>query len=331
MSVFIIAEAGVNHNGSLETAKKMVDVAKNAGVDCIKFQTFVSKLLVAKNAEKADYQKEQTLVDESQYEMLKKLELSFDEFKALNDYCKERGILFMSTAFDMESIDFLESLNMSCWKIPSGEITNLPYLEKIAKVGKPIILSTGMCDLNDIKAALFVLTDNGAEDITVLHCTSEYPAPYEEVNLLAMHTIKETFNVKIGYSDHTKGIEIPIAAVALGATVIEKHFTLDPNMEGPDHRASIDPSELQQMVTAIRHVEVALGNGVKLATDSEKRNSKVARKSIVAKCAINKGDLLTENNLTVKRPGNGITPMRWYDVVGTKAIKDFSEDDLIEL
>lgn len=331
MSVFVIAEAGVNHNGRLDLAKKLVDAAKEAGADCIKFQTFVSKNIVSKTAAKADYQKKQTDSEESQYDMLKKLELSFEDFEALNAYCKHNAIEFMSTAFDFDSIDFLERLGMDTWKVPSGEITNLPYLIKIAKLNKPVILSTGMSTMADIRSAIKALKDNGAGELTVLHCTTEYPTPFEDVNLTAMNTIRETFEVKVGYSDHTRGIEVPIAAVALGATVIEKHFTLDRTMEGPDHKASLEPNELRAMVESIRHIESALGTGLKQPVESEIKNIVAARKSIVAMKAIQKGDLFTEENLTVKRPGNGISPMQWFDVLGKPAPRDFEEDELIEL
>ena len=331
MSVFIIAEAGVNHNGSLVLAKKLVDAAKDAGADCVKFQTFVSKNIVSKNAVKAEYQKQQTEPEESQQDMLKKLELSFDEFVELNEYCKSKSIEFMSTAFDFDSIDFLDGLEMGTWKIPSGDITNLPYLIKIAKLNKPVILSTGMSTMVDIRSAIKALKENGATELTVLHCTTEYPTPFEDVNLRAMNTIKEEFGVKVGYSDHTKGIEVPIAAVALGATVIEKHFTLDRNMEGPDHKASLEPNELKAMVDSIRHIELALGNGMKQPAESEKKNMAVARKSIIASKDIKAGDIFTEENLTVKRPGDGISPMRWFDIIGKPAPRDFEEDELIEL
>lgn len=331
MSVFIIAEAGVNHNGSLELAKKLVDAAKDAGADCVKFQTFVSKNIVSKNAVKAEYQKQQTEPEESQQDMLKKLELSFDEFVELNEYCKSKSIEFMSTAFDFDSIDFLDSLEMGTWKIPSGDITNLPYLIKIAKLNKPVILSTGMSTMEDIRSAIKALKENGVAELIVLHCTTEYPTPFEDVNLRAMNTIKEEFGVKVGYSDHTKGIEVPIAAVALGATVIEKHFTLDRNMEGPDHKASLEPNELKAMVDSIRHIELALGNGMKQPAESEKKNMAVARKSIIASKDIKAGDIFTEENLTVKRPGDGISPMRWFDIIGKPAPRDFEEDELIEL
>ncbi|MDT2761857.1 N-acetylneuraminate synthase [Aerococcus urinaeequi] len=331
MSVFIIAEAGVNHNGSLELAKKLVDAAKDAGADCVKFQTFVSKNIVSKNAVKAEYQKQQTEPEESQQGMLKKLELSFDEFVELNEYCKSKSIEFMSTAFDFDSIDFLDGLEMGTWKIPSGDITNLPYLIKIANLNKPVIVSTGMSTMEDIRSTIKALKENGATELTVLHCTTEYPTPFEDVNLRAMNTIKEEFGVKVGYSDHTKGIEVPIAAVALGATVIEKHFTLDRNMEGPDHKASLEPNELKAMVDSIRHIELALGNGMKQPAESEKKNMAVARKSIIASKDIKAGYIFTEENLTVKRPGDGISPMRWFDIIGKPAPRDFEEDELIEL
>lgn len=331
MKVYVIAEAGVNHNGSIELAKKLVDRAKEAGADCIKFQTFISENIVTKTAVKAEYQRQQTNTTESQFDMLKKLELSFDEFAELSEYCKEKGIEFLSTAFDLDSIDFLSSIDMKRWKIPSGEITNLPYLIKIAKLGKPVILSTGMSTIGDIRAAISVLKENGSGEITVLHCTTEYPAPYADVNLKAMNTIQSEFNVQVGYSDHTKGIEIPIAAVAMGATVIEKHFTLDKNMEGPDHKSSLEPKELKTMINAIRNVERAIGNGIKEPTESEKKNLQVVRKSIVAKRNISKGEYFSEVNLTVKRPGSGISPMKWFEVIGQIAKRDFEEDELIEI
>ncbi len=331
MSVYIIAEAGVNHNGSLELAKKMVDTAKEAGASCIKFQTFVSENIVSKYAEKAQYQQQQTDATESQLSMLKRLELTHNDFIELNNYCKQREIEFLSTAFDFESIEFLNGLGMETWKIPSGDITNLPYLIKIAKLQKPVILSTGMCTLNEVESAINTLRDNGSGEITVLHCTTEYPTPFKDVNLLAMNTMKAEFGVSIGYSDHTTGIEVPIAAVALGATVIEKHFTLDRNMEGPDHKASLEPKELKEMVRAIRNIELAIGSDQKSPAESEIKNISIARKSIIALKNIKKGDIFTEENITVKRPGNGISPMRWFEVIGQKAVRDFNEDELIEL
>ena len=332
--VLIIAEAGVNHNGSMQIAKQLVDKAVEAGVDIIKFQTFKSEKLVSKSARQAEYQQRNIgKRDESQLAMLKKLELSVEAHHELMDYCKERNIRFWSTAFDMESIDFLHSLNIGLWKIPSGEITNYPYLRKIASFHEDVILSTGMCELSDIETALKVLVEEGVrkELITVLHCNTEYPTPYQDVNLKAMLEIGEKFGVKIGYSDHTQGIEVPIAAVTLGASVIEKHFTLDKTMEGPDHMASLEPEELKAMVSAIRHIELALGSGHKTISDSERKNIEIARKSIVAACTIKQGEPLTEENLTVKRPGNGISPMRWNDVVGTIAVKDFEEEEMIVL
>jgi len=331
MSVYIIAEAGVNHNGSLKIAKKLVDKAKEAGADCIKFQTFVAANLTSKYAGKAEYQKQHTDARESQLEMLKKLELSFDEFVELNEYCRKKGIEFLSTPFDFESIDFLNSLDMGKWKIPSGEITNLPYLIKIARLGKPIILSTGMSTIDEVKAAVSVLRQNGSGQITILHCTTEYPASFSDVNLKAINTIRLEFEVPVGYSDHTNGIEIPIAAVSMGAEVIEKHFTLDRNMEGPDHKASLEPKELKRMVTAIRNVEAAMGTGEKKPVESELINMSVGRKSIVAKTRISKGELFSEENLTVKRPGNGISPMMWFEIIGQSATRDYEEDELIEM
>jgi N,N'-diacetyllegionaminate synthase len=331
MSVFIIAEAGVNHNGDIALAKKLIDVAKEARADAVKFQTFISDKGVSRYAPKAEYQNKNTSPKESQLDMVKKLELSFDEFIELDNYCKAKKIEFLSTAFDFHSIDFLNTLDMKRWKIPSGEITNLPYLIKIAGFHKPVILSTGMSTMEDIQAALTILRENGAGEITVLHCTTEYPAPFKDVNLNAMNTIKKMFNISVGYSDHTKGIEVSIAAVALGATIIEKHFTLDRNMEGPDHKASLEPHELKAMISAIRNVEASLGSGVKKPAPSEQKNMTIARKSIVANCKIKKGEVFTENNITVKRPGNGISPMKWFEVIGQVAIRDFEEDELIEL
>ena len=328
--VLIIAEAGVNHNGSLELAKQLIDKAVEAGVDIIKFQTFKSEKLVSKAAKQAEYQQRNIgKKDEGQLAMLKKLELSQTDHEELISYCNEKGIRFFSTAFDMDSIDYLHSLNMGLWKIPSGEITNYPYLRKIAQYQEPVILSTGMCELADIEAALNVLLQFGVkkELVTILHCNTEYPTPFEDVNLKAMLEIEEKFGVQIGYSDHTKGIEVPIAAVALGATVVEKHFTLDKNMEGPDHKASLEPDELKAMVSAIRNIEQALGTGHKTISESERKNIEIARKSIVAACPIKAGELLTEENLTVKRPGNGINPMRWNEVVGTRAVQSFNEED----
>lgn len=328
--VCIIAEAGVNHNGSFVLAKQMVDVAKEAGADYIKFQTFSPERLVSQFAEKAEYQKKNTGEDESQLQMLKRLALEKEVFCKLKEYCSMVGIGFISTPFDLESIDFLGNLDMDFWKIPSGEVTNLPYLEKIAKTGRKVIMSTGMCDIQEIKEAIGVLEDNGTKEIILLHCNTQYPTPYEHVNLKAMHTIWRETGKEVGYSDHTQGIEVSIAAVALGATVIEKHFTLDKEMDGPDHKASLNPQELKAMVEAIRNIEKAVGNEEKEPSPSEKENKSVARKSIVAGENIKRGEIFTEDNLTVKRPGNGISPMRWYEILGTKAVKDFVKDELIE-
>ena len=287
--------------------------------------------MVSKFAEKADYQKKTTDAGQSQLEMLNKLMLTFEEFVELKEYCEQIGIGFLSTAFDLDSINFLEKLGCEIWKIPSGEVTNYPYLVEIAKKHQPIILSTGMCRLEEIERTVSVLEENGAGEITLLHCTTEYPTPFTDVNLKAMCAMKEHFHRAVGYSDHTKGIEVPIAAVAMGATVIEKHFTLDRTMEGPDHKASLEPDELKQMVDSIRNIELALGTGVKEPAESEKKNIEVARKSIVANRAIKAGEILTEENITTKRPGNGISPMRWKEVLGTVAVKDFEEDEFIEL
>lgn len=333
-NVLIIAEAGVNHNGSLEIAKRLVDEASSAGVDIIKFQTFKAEKLVSKAAKQAQYQKKNIgKGEETQYAMLKKLELSNEQHEELIAYCKSKNIRFFSTAFDMDSIDYLHSLNLGLWKIPSGEITNYPYLKKIASYKEPVILSTGMSELIDIENAINVLVTNGVpkDIITVLHCNTEYPTPMKDVNLKAMLEIKEKFGVKVGYSDHTEGIEVPIAAVALGATVIEKHFTLDKKMEGPDHKASLEPSELKAMVKSIRNIEQALGTGHKTVSESERKNIEIARKSIVAAKDIKEGEIFTEENLTVKRPGNGISPMEWENVISKVAKRNFQEEELIEL
>lgn len=328
----IIAEAGVNHNGNMDIAKRLIDAAADAGVDYVKFQTFKTENLVSFNAPTAEYQKAATQ-ETSQYAMLKRLELNEQQHIELIEYCNKKEVKFLSTAFDMDSIDLLESLNLDLWKIPSGEITNYPYLARIAATGKPIIMSTGMCDTSDINNALDALIENGAtnESITLLHCNTQYPTPYEDVNLLAMNTIKSDYGLATGYSDHTQGIEIPVAAVALGACVIEKHFTLDRNMEGPDHKASLEPAELKKMVEAIRIVEQALGSTSKTVSPSEAQNKSIARKSIVAKRNIHKGETLTEDNITVKRPGNGISPMKWREVIGTPATRDFAPDEPIEM
>ncbi|OGU78035.1 MAG: N-acetylneuraminate synthase [Stygiobacter sp. RIFOXYC12_FULL_38_8] len=329
---FIIAEAGVNHNGNIELAFKLIDAAKNAGADAVKFQTFKANTLVSKKAEKADYQKQTTSLDESQYEMIKKLELSLKDHHNLIAYCKQKGIQFLSSPFDLESIDLLNELGLDVFKIPSGEIVNLPYLRKLGKLNKNVILSTGMSDLGEIEDAIDVLFENGTdkEKITILQCNTEYPTPYKDVNLKAMLTIKNAFDVKVGYSDHTKGIEVPIAAVVLGAEVIEKHFTLDRNMEGPDHKASLEPDELKLMVQSIRNIEKALGSGIKKPSPSELKNKPIARKSLIAIKEIKKGEFFSEENIGIKRPGNGISPMRWDEVVGSVANKEFSADDLIE-
>ena len=326
----IIAEAGVNHNGSLKIAKELVRVAKECGADIVKFQTAKLDSLVSKHAEMADYQKKNIGKEESQKEMLSKLLLSYDDFIELADYCKEVGIKFLSTPFDIDSIHFLAPM-LDIWKVPSGEVTNYPYLVEIAKTGKKVIISTGMCEMNEIEEALNVLRNNGSGDITVLHCTTEYPAPFDEVNLNVMDTLKKKFGCTVGYSDHTKGIEVSLAAVALGAEVIEKHFTLDRNMEGPDHKASLEPNELKAMVDGIRNIEKALGASVKKPSEIEMKNRLVARKSIVALKNIKTGELFTEDNLTTKRPGSGISPMKWNEVIGKTAKRDFMEDELIEI
>lgn len=331
-SVLIIAEAGVNHNGSIDLAKKLIDAAADAGVDYVKFQTFNSKKLVSKNAQKADYQKENTNdISESQLKMLQKLELSKENHLVLIEHCKVKNIKFLSTAFDLDSIDFLEELQIELWKVPSGEITNLPYLRKIGAFGMPVIISTGMADMIEIEAAINTVVGAGTklENITILHCNTEYPTPMVDVNLRAMNSIKNKFGVPIGYSDHTLGIEIATAAVALGAKVIEKHFTLDKTMEGPDHIASLEPHELKAMVTAIRNIEIAMGDDVKKPSLSEAKNKPIARKSIVASKDITIGEIFNEDNITVKRPGTGISPMKWDEIIGTKATKNYQEDDLI--
>ena len=329
----IIAEAGVNHNGKLEIAKKLIDVAASAGADYIKFQTFKTENLVTKTASKAVYQINNSKSSESQYEMLKKLELDDEKHKELIQYCNKKSIKFLSTAFDTDSLNYLISKKISLIKIPSGEITNYPYLKYAAQFNKKIILSTGMSTIYDIQDALSILKKNGTEmkNITLLHCTTEYPAPFEEVNLRAITSLKKRFGLDVGYSDHTSGIEISIAAVAIGACIIEKHFTLNRNMIGPDHKASITPKELQNMIAGIRKVEKSLGDGVKKVTKSEKKNIPIARKSIVAKVDIKKGEKFTEKNLCTKRPGNGISPMRFNEVIGKIAYKNFNQDELISL
>ena len=330
MKTLIIAEAGVNHNGSFELAKQLVDKAAEAGADIVKFQTCKAENVISRYADKAEYQKKTTGEADTQLDMVRKLMLTYEEYGQLKDYCEEKGIRFLSTAFDLPSVDYLHSIGMGLWKIPSGEITNLPLLIKIAQLHEPIIMSTGMSALEEVGNAVKVLKDNGATDITLLHCTTEYPAPYEDVNLKAMDTMKEAFGLPVGYSDHTKGIEIPIAAVARGACVIEKHFTLDRNMEGPDHKASLEPQELAEMVRTIRNVEQAIGDGIKKVSASELKNQDIARKSIIAAKVIKAGETFTEENVTTKRPGSGIDPMRWFDLLGKTAKHDYEEDYLIE-
>ncbi|MGN0211407.1 MAG: N-acetylneuraminate synthase [Muribaculaceae bacterium] len=331
--VIIIAEAGVNHNGNYDLAVRMIHEAKRAGADYVKFQTAVPELVISTFAPKAEYQKETTGSDESQLDMCRAIHLPLSDYVRLKAVCDEVGIGFMSTPFDLVSIDTLEPLDMDYYKIPSGEITNLPYLRKIASKHRPVIMSTGMSNLDEIAAALDVLERGGVQRgmITLLHCNTEYPTPFCDVNLAAMRTIAERFGTAVGYSDHTRGIEVPIAAVAMGAVMIEKHFTLDCTMEGPDHKASLEPDRLKAMVEAIRNVEQAIGSAEKHATASETPNKVVARKSIVAACDIAEGELLTEKNITVKRPGNGISPMRWDEVLGTRAKRNFSYDELIEI
>lgn len=343
MRSIIIAEAGVNHNGDFETAKRMVVAAREAGADYVKFQTAVPELVISEFAPQAEYQKENTGIEESQLDMCRKIHLPLSDYKLLKDYCDEVGIGFMSTPFDLTSIELLADLGQNYFKVPSGEITNLPYLRKIAEKGIPVILSTGMSTIGEIEEAIEILTGQHSttpkgfkptlkrSDITVLHCNTQYPTPYHDVNLRAMLTIKNELGVKVGFSDHSLGIEVPIAAAALGAEVIEKHFTLSRSMEGPDHKASLEPDELKAMVEGIRHVEEALGDGRKHVTDSERPNIEIARKSIVAVRPIKKGETLTEENIYVKRPGNGVSPMRWDEVIGTSAIRDFMPDELIEL
>lgn len=331
--VLFIAEAGVNHNGDINLAKKLIDVAADAGVDIVKFQTFKAEKLVTATAVMADYQVKNTNKIETQFEMLKRLELREEDFIELQNYCKQKKIGFLSTAFDMESLSFLKSLNMDLWKVPSGEITNLPYLEFIGKCGSPVILSTGMANMDEIEAAIKILIHSGTDlkNITVLHCNTDYPTPFEDVHLNAMSTIKNKFGVNVGYSDHTQGLEVSVAAVALGATIIEKHFTLDKELPGPDHKASIDPLELTSLIKQIRNIEKALGRFEKMPSEGESKNIKIARKSIVANQDISLGEVFTTENLTVKRPGLGISPMKWYEVVGKKAKKDFKKDEFIEL
>lgn len=329
----VIAEAGVNHNGDIELAKRLIDVAAEAGADIVKFQTFNADRLVTRTAEKADYQMRAIGREESQFEMLRSLELTPDMHKILISHCGTRKIGFFSTGFDIKSIDLLVSLGQDHFKIPSGEITNLPYLRHIGRFGQAVILSTGMATMDEIEAAIVVLEQAGTPrtSITVLHCTTEYPAPMAEVNLRAMQNIRTAFGVAVGYSDHTSGIEVAIAAVALGASVIEKHFTLDRNLPGPDHKASLEPNELKAMIAAIRNIEVALGDGIKRPSQSEIKNKLIARKSLVASRAIKAGELFNAENITAKRPGDGISPMRWDEIIGCRAPRDFAVDELIAL
>ncbi|MBN8473940.1 N-acetylneuraminate synthase [Sulfuritalea sp.] len=330
---FIIAEAGVNHNADLGLARGLIDAAAVAGADAVKFQTAIPELVVTRYAQKADYQKETSRADESQLEMIRKILFPLETHRELKAYCEERGVIFFSTAFDPVSLDFLETLGQPYHKIPSGEITNLPYLRQVGAYRRPTILSTGMSTLGEIEAALEVLEQSGTnrERITVLHCNTEYPTPMTDVNLRAMQTIREAFGVRVGYSDHTAGIEVSLAAVALGATMIEKHFTLDRQLPGPDHKASLEPDELNAMVSAIRNIELAMGNGIKRPSSSESRNKDIARRSLVAAHPIRAGDVFSAANLTAKRPGSGLSPMRWDEVMGRKAPRDFLPDEMIEL
>ena len=331
--VIIIAEAGVNHNGDYEKAKQLALNAKEAGADYVKFQTGIPENVISRYADMAEYQKVNIGHTESQLDMVRKIMLDRNAFAPLKQYCDEIGIKFISTPFDLVSMDVLRPLKMDFWKIPSGEITNFPYLKKIAQLGEPVIMSTGMSEMDEIENAIEVLCSNGLtkDQITLLHCNTEYPTPMQDVNLRAMEQMRERFGVKVGYSDHTKGIEVPIAAVAMGADVVEKHFTLDKSLPGPDHKASLEPNELKAMVDAIRNIEQALGDGEKHVSNSERRNIAIARKSIIAARNIKQGEVLTEENLTTKRPGNGVSPMRWNEVIGTCAIRDFKEDELIEI
>ncbi len=331
MSVFIIAEVGVNHNGSLDLAKQLVDVAVDCGVNAVKFQTFKASSLVTQSAQQADYQTKNTGKKESQFDMLQRLELSEADHHALLAHCAQNNIEFMSTPFDLNSVQFLNELGVKRFKIPSGEITNYPYLKMIGGFNKEIIMSSGMANIGEVEAALNILIEAGTEKnkISILHATTDYPTKMADVNLNAMQTIASAFDIKVGYSDHTEGIEVPTAAVALGANIIEKHFTLDNNMPGPDHKASLEPDELKAMVKAIRNVELALGDGIKRASDSEKKNISVARKSLVAACGIKEGDVFTEQNVTAKRPGTGVSPMRWDEILGTISIRDYKAGELI--
>lgn len=327
--VFVIAEAGVNHNGDIEIAKQLIDAASEAGADAVKFQTFQADSLVCRTAKKAEYQLETTDRTETQYDMLKKLELTPQMHRELIEHCLKKNIMFLSTPFDLESIKLLSELGMQIYKIPSGEITNLPYLREIAKQQKKIILSTGMSSMDEVKAAVNVLKNNGTEDITLLHCNTQYPTPISDVNLLAMVKMREETGLPVGYSDHTQGIEVPIAAAALGAEVIEKHFTLDRKMEGPDHKASLEPQELMQMVVGIRKIESALGSKIKQVSESEMTNVAIVRKSIVAAANIKRGEKYTEKNITTKRPATGISPMLWDEIIGKTADRDYKVDEMI--
>ena len=331
--VFIIAEIGVNHNGSLELAYRLIDEAVKAGADAVKFQTSRVDNVVSRFAPKADYQKKATGIDESQLEMIKKLKLNYDDHPKLIEYCKSRKTQFLSSPFDIEAIDSLDRWGLDTLKIPSGEITHLPYLRKIGSLNKELILSTGMSSMPEVKQALEILIQAGTDkkNITILHCNTEYPTPFEDVNLNAMLTIRKELGVKVGYSDHTLGIEVPIASVALGAEVIEKHLTLNRNMEGPDHKASLEPEEFSAMIEGIRRIEKAMGDGVKRCSVSEAKNKPVARKSIVAARDIESGETFSKDNLAVKRPGNGISPMRWDEIIGRTAERDFSADEMIEV
>lgn len=328
----IIAEAGVNHNGDLGLAKKLVDIAVEAGADIVKFQTFKAENLVTGTAKMAKYQIENMQKEERQFDMLKRLELKEEMHFELFNYCKSKGIGFLSTPFDVNAVDFLSQFNLGLWKIPSGEITNLPYLRHIGRRREKVILSTGMSNLQEIGSALTALREAGTalENITVLHCNTEYPSPFSDINLNAMKTIHDTYGVKVGYSDHTAGIEVSLAAVALGATLVEKHFTIDKNMPGPDHKASLDPQELKALVTGIRNIEQALGSSEKKPSASEQKNIPIVRKSIVTKAPIRKGEVFTAENLTVKRPGSGVNPMKWDQVLGSKSTKDYGVDEMIE-
>ena len=332
LSTLIIAEAGVNHNGSLKIAKNLIDIASSAGADIVKFQTFKTEDIVIKEAKKANYQSKNTSTDETQYQMLKNLDLSYEEFAILKLYCDEKDIEFLSTAFDFDSLDFLVNLGIKRIKIPSGEITNLPYLRKASTYSLPIILSTGLSNLEEVGEAINIIIQSGLDknNITILHCTSDYPAPLESVNLNAMKTIEKEFGVRIGYSDHTNNLEVAVAAVSLGASVIEKHFTISKDNIGPDHKASLEPMELEQMISSIRNIEIAMGSKEKKPSESELQNLDVIRRSIVAKKVIKRGDLLTVHNIMTKRPGSGVSPMHWDQMIGTEATRDYEKDEFIE-